>query len=289
MSSLQRPIAPFIKSLIIAVCLGLGASQSLWAQSHSNGLNIASVGNASMKNLYRILFPVFSNATGASINLITQNVNGAGNMLPNSFPHLLISNQNADDLDGDDFHTLGERRPFLISQYVLVGPKSDPAEIKDCADPLTAFKNIQRGAHPFLSQRGEGANEVMEQRLWRNAEIDRSHLQGLWYHIAPLKGREALELARIKQAYMISDLAGWLSFENKSNLATFCQGHPFMISTFYLINLTSKNQTNTLAERFSDWLLSEPVQKRIGDYKIQGTRPFHPIKDESHFPLTKLR
>jgi tungstate transport system substrate-binding protein len=166
------------------------------------------------------------------------------------------------------------------NDFILVGPRSDPAHIAGGRDAVAALNAIAAAGAPFLSRGDKSGTDALEHRLWRIAAIDPAIAGGgSWYRDVGGGMGSALNTAQAMGAYTISDRGTWLSFGNKGELAALVEGDPRLVNRYDVILLNpTKHRApkQALARRFAEWLSSPEGQAAIGAYKVNGEQSFHP-------------
>jgi len=166
----------------------------------------------------------------------------------------------------------------MYYDFVVVGPKDDPAGVKgrDVVDALQAIKT--KGA-PFISRGDRSGTHIAELALWKDAGIDIARDRGSWYKEIGQGMGAALNIASASNAYLLSDRGTWLAFKNRGDLAILVEGDKRLFNQYgvMLVN-PAKHPTvkKEAAQRFIDWLISPDGQNAIAGYKIEGQQLFYP-------------
>jgi tungstate transport system substrate-binding protein len=178
-----------------------------------------------------------------------------------------------------------KRNPVMYNDFVLIGPKSDPAGIKGTKDIVAALKAIKDKGAPFISRGDRSGTHSAELNLWKGAGIDIEKDKGAWYKSIGQGMGAALNTASASNAYVLSDRATWISFKNRGDLAIAVEGDKRMFNQYGVILVNPAKHPNVkkdLGQAFIDWLISPEGQKAIADYKINGEQLFYPnAKDPS--------
>jgi tungstate transport system substrate-binding protein len=171
-----------------------------------------------------------------------------------------------------------KRYPVMYNDFVLIGPKSDPADLRDSGDIVAALRRLKAMRAPFISRGDRSGTNIAELELWKLAGIDISAEKGSWYmEIEGMGG--VLTAASAINAYVISDRGSWLPFKNKVDLTIVMQGDKRLLNQYgvMLVNPRKYPRVNgELGQQFIDWLVSPAGQSAIGNYKINGEQLFHP-------------
>jgi tungstate transport system substrate-binding protein len=229
--------------------------------------------------LDRIL-PAFSQATGIEVRVIAQ---GTGQALETArrgdADIVLVHDPEAEEkFIGEGFGI--DRRQIAWNDFIIVGPRVDPAHIKGGHDAVAAFKTIAAAKAPFISRGDKSGTNALELRLWKASGIEPAKEgAGSWYRDIGGGMGQALNAASATAAYTLSDRGTWLSFGNKGPLIVSVEGDPQLINRYDVIQLNpEKHGKDKLGEarRLAEWLVSPEAQRAIGAYEIQGEQLFHP-------------
>jgi tungstate transport system substrate-binding protein len=168
----------------------------------------------------------------------------------------------------------------MYNDFVLIGPKSDPAGIKGMKDVAQAFKTIKDKQATFISRGDHSGTHLAEFALWnKDAGIDIENDNGAWYESIGRGMEPTLHMASAKGGYVLSDRGTWIHFKNKGDLQILVEGDKRLFNQYGVILVNPDKQPNVkkeLGQAFIDWLISPDGQKAIADYKINGEQLFYP-------------
>ena len=167
----------------------------------------------------------------------------------------------------------------MYNDFVLIGPKSDPAKVAGTKDILAALKAIKESAAPFVSRGDRSGTHSAELALWKAAGIDIAAQKGPWYRDIGQGMGAALNSANAMGAYVLSDRGTWISFKNKDTLAIAVEGDNRLFNQYGVMLVNPQKHPHVkkeLGQAFIDWLVSPEGQKAIADYKINGKQLFFP-------------
>ena len=241
---------------------------------------LASTTSVDNSGLLRHVIPIFTKESGIEVKVLAQ---GTGQALATAAHGdadlVLVHDPEAEQkflAAGDGM----DRRQIAWNDFVIIGPRADPARIGGGHDAVAALKAIAAAKAAFVSRGDKSGTDALEHRLWRVAEIDPSKTGGgAWYRDIGGGMGAALNTAAAMDAYTISDRGTWLSFGNKRDLAVLVEGDPRLLNRYDLILLDPKKHPQAKQEparRFADWLLSAEGQTAIGAYQVNGEQLFHP-------------
>ncbi|MGC1707347.1 MAG: substrate-binding domain-containing protein, partial [Pseudolabrys sp.] len=173
-----------------------------------------------------------------------------------------------------------KRFPVMYNDFVLIGPKSDPAGIKGMKDVAQAFKTIKDKQATFISRGDHSGTHLAEFALWnKDAGIDIENDNGAWYESIGRGMEPTLHMASAKGGYVLSDRGTWIHFKNKGDLQILVEGDKRLFNQYGVILVNPDKHPNVkkeLGQAFIDWLISPDGQKAIADYKINGEQLFYP-------------
>jgi tungstate transport system substrate-binding protein len=177
-----------------------------------------------------------------------------------------------------------KRFPVMYNDYVLVGPKSDPAGIKGMDDVAEALKTIRAKQATFISRGDHSGTHLAELALWnKDVGIDIERDRGAWYEPIGRSMNATLHMASARGGYVLSDRGTWLHFKNKDSLQILVAGDKRLFNQYAAILVNpDKHPTvrKQLGQAFIDWLVSPDGQKAIADYKINGEQLFFSNADD---------
>ena len=226
------------------------------------------------------ILPAFTKETGITVHVLAQ---GTGQALQTAARDdadlVLVHDPEAEQkfiATGDGI----DRRQIAWNDFIIVGPRADPARIAGSRDAVAALKAIAAARAPFVSRGDKSGTDALEHRLWRVAGIDPAKAgAGSWYRDIGGGMGAALNTAHAMGAYTISDRGTWLSFGNKGELTVLVEGDPRLVNRYDVILLNPVKHPvpkQASARRFAQWLLSPEGQEAIGAYKVNGEQLFHP-------------
>jgi tungstate transport system substrate-binding protein len=174
------------------------------------------------------------------------------------------------------------RQEVMYNDFILVGPKSDPAGTagKDILEGLRRLVAVDAAKRPIFVSRGDkSGTHAAELRYWKAAGIELDAIKGSWYRDTGSGMGQALNMAASSSAYILSDRGTWLAFRNKGDLAILIEGDTRLFNQYGAILVNPVRHPHVRAadgQRFIDWLVSPAGQRAIADYKIGGEQLFFP-------------
>jgi tungstate transport system substrate-binding protein len=168
-----------------------------------------------------------------------------------------------------------KRDDVMYNDFILVGPRSDPAGAKG-NDIDAALKKIAAARAPFASRGDKSGTDAAEKRYWKEAGIEP---KGDWYRETGSGMGPTLNTASGMDAYALADRGTWLSFMNRGDLVVLVEGDRKLFNQYGVMLVNPAKHPHVKAhmgQAFIDWLLSPAGQRAIADYRIQGQQLFFP-------------
>ena len=262
-----------------ALMLFLSAATSCApAIAQDRSIVVASTTSTEDSGLFGYLLPIFKAKTNIEVKVIAQ---GTGRALDTA---------RRGDADVVFVHAKPQEEKFLAegfgvkrydvmyNDFVLIGPKSDPAGVKG-RDIDTALKAIQAKAAPFVSRGDRSGTHSAELALWKQAGVDIAAAKGPWYREIGQGMGAALNTAGAMNAYVLSDRGTWISFKNRGDLEIVVEGDKRLFNQYGVMLVNPEKYPSVkkeLGQAFVDWLISAEGQAAIAGYRIDGQQLFFP-------------
>lgn len=240
---------------------------------------VSSTTSTQDSGLFGHILPLFKAKAGIDVRVVSQ---GTGQALDTGrrgdadvvFVH---AKSQEEKFVGDGFGV--ERKPVMYNDFVLIGPKSDPAGIKGTSDIASALKAIAEKQAPFVSRGDKSGTHSAELALWKGAGVDLEKARGPWYREIGQGMGAALNTAGAMNAYVLADRGTWISFKNRGELGIAVEGDKKLFNQYGVILVNPARHAHVKkddGQAFIDWLVSPEGQKAIGDYRIDGQQLFFP-------------
>jgi len=278
-STLTRTRSTFIASLATGL---LFTAASGVAQDKS--IVVASTTSTQDSGLFDYLLPLFKQRTGITVRVIAQGTGQALDTGRRGDADVVFVHAKSEELK---FVAEGEsvkRYPVMYNDFVLIGPRSDPAGIKGMKDVSKALHKLRDKRASFISRGDRSGTHIAELDLWTESGIDINKDKGLWYKSIGQGMGAALNTAAASDAYVLSDRATWIRFRNKGDLQILVEGDKRMFNQYgvMLVNPTKHPSVKKeLGQRFIDYLVSPEGQNAIANYKIDGQQLFYPNANDA--------
>lgn len=172
-----------------------------------------------------------------------------------------------------------QRFDVMYNDFVVVGPKADPAKVAGSKDVLASLGRIARAKAAFASRGDDSGTHKKEQELWAAAKVDVKSASGQWYRETGSGMGATLNIAAGMNAYALTDRATWLSFGNRQNLDLLVEGDTRLFNQYGVVAVNPAKCPNVKAaqaQQFIDWLLSQRGQAAVADFKLNGQPMFFP-------------
>jgi tungstate transport system substrate-binding protein len=263
--------------LVLATTAAVLGGVSAHAQDKS--IVVASTTSTQDSGLFGHILPLFKAKTGIDVKVISQ---GTGQALDTGrrgdadvvFVH---ARPQEEKFVADGFGV--KRNPVMYNDFILVGPKGDPAGAKG-KDIVAGLKAIKAKEAPVISRGDKSGTHAAELALWKLAGIDVAGAdKGSWYKEIGQGMGAALNTASASNAYVLADRGTWLSFRNRGDLTIVVEGDDKLFNQYGVILVNPGKHAHVkkdLGQAFIDWLVSPEGQKAIADYKINGEQLFFP-------------
>ena len=242
-------------------------------------ITLQSTTSTQNSGFYDYILPIFSEASNIEVRVVAV---GTGQAI-----------KNAQNCDGDVLivHSITSEKKFVKSGYglyrkdlmyndfIIIGPKTDPAQISSSHSALDAFKKIHKSTTIFASRGDESGTHKAELRLWEKANLDAREFKGRWYRELGLGMGAALNVAVQMDAYVLSDRATWLAFKNKRDHQILFEGDKNLFNQYGIIPVNPKICSSVKfkeTELFINWILSQAGKKHISSFTVNNQQLFFP-------------
>lgn len=268
-----------IVSLVLSPWLYAAASGMPPVLANDRSIVVASTTSTQDSGLFGYLLPLFTAKTGIQVKVIAQGTGQALDTARRGDADVVFVHAKAleEKFVADGFGV--KRFDVMYNDFVLIGPKGDPAGIKGSTDVAVALSAIRAKAVPFVSRGDRSGTHAAEVELWKQAGVDIAVAKAPWYREIGQGMGAALNTAGAMGAYVLSDRGTWIAFKNRSDLEIVVEGDRRLFNQYGVILVNPAKHAAVKVEpgqRFIDWLLSPEGQGAIRDYRIEGQRIFFP-------------
>ena len=266
-----------IHKLIFCAFISVAISTPL-AFAQEKSIVVSSTTSTEQSGLFEYILPIFKMKTGITVKVVAV---GTGQALDigrrGDADVVFVHDKPAEEIFVQEGYST-KRNEVMYNDFVLVGPKSDPAKVGGGKDIQVALQKISAAQTPFVSRGDKSGTHAAELRYWKGAGITVSPSQ-TWYKETGSGMGPALNTASAMNAYILTDRATWLSFKNRGDLAILVQGDPKLFNQYgvMLVNPAKfPSVKKTEGQAFIDWLISKNGQDVIASYQIGGEPLFFP-------------
>jgi tungstate transport system substrate-binding protein len=241
-------------------------------------ITMSSTTSTEQSGLFNHILPLFTNETGINVRVVALGTGQALELGRRGDADILFVHDKASEekFVADGFAE--ERRDVMYNDFVIVGPKTDPAGVKGLSDAPAALKRIAETGAPFASRGDDSGTHKAELRLWSQAGVD-VKTTGSWYKSTGSGMGPTLNIAAGMNAYALTDRGTWLSFQNRQDLTILVEGDNRLFNQYGVLVVSSKKHPHVKAaegQRFADWVVAPAGQAAIADFKIGGEQLFFP-------------
>jgi tungstate transport system substrate-binding protein len=239
---------------------------------------MASTTSTEQSGLFGHLLPLFKQATGIDVRVVAV---GTGQALDTGrrgdADVVFVHDQVAEEKFVAEGFGLA-RRAVMYNDFVLIGPKADPAGVRG-KDVTAALAKLATGSSSFISRGDKSGTHAAELRYWKAANVDIAASKPAGYKECGCGMGPALNIASSTGAYVLADRGTWLNFKNRADLAILVEGDKRLFNQYGVMVVNPAKHAHVkkdLAQAFADWVVSPAGQAAIANYKIGGEQLFFP-------------
>jgi tungstate transport system substrate-binding protein len=254
-------------------------SGALQVSAAERYITVASTTSTEQSGLFAHLLPVFTAKTGIEVRVVAVGTGQALEIGRRGDCDVVFVHDRQSELA---FVAAGfgvGRHEVMYNDFVLVGPKADPAGVAGLGDITVAFRTIATTKSVFVSRGDDSGTDKAEKRLWHDAGIDVQSASGTWYRDTGSGMGPTLNIAAALDGYTLADRGTWLSFQNRRGLVVVVEGDKRLFNQYGVMLVNPMRHTNVkrgFGQAFIDWLVSPEGQRTIGSYRINGEQLFFP-------------
>ena len=266
------------RAALALMVAGAALAAALPACAQDRFIVMASTTSTEQSGLFAHLLPAFKKTTGIDVRVVALGTGQALDMGRRGDADVLfVHDQAAEEKFVADGFGL-KRSPVMYNDFVIVGPKADPAGVKG-KDVVEALKKLAASKEAFVSRGDKSGTHAAELRYWKAAGIDPPGGKVPGYKECGCGMGPALNMASSTNAYVLTDRGTWLSFKNRGDLVVLVEGDTRLFNQYGVIVVNPAKHPHVkvdLAQAFADWVLSADGQATIASYKIGGEQLFFP-------------
>ena len=267
------------RRLLLSSMLALTCLAGAPGYAQEKFITVASTTSTEQSGLFGHLLPVYAKKAGVQVRVVALGTGQALDVARRGDADVVFVHDKPAE---EKFVAEGfgvERREVMYNDFVLIGPKSDPAKVAGGKDIVAAFRKIQAAQAAFVSRGDRSGTHAAELRLWSMAGIDPQSGKGSWYRETGSGMGPALNTASAMNAYILADRGTWIAFKNRGELAIAVEGDKRLFNQYGVMLVNPARHAHVKAElgrRFINWLVSAEGQKAIAAYRIEGEQLFFP-------------
>jgi len=249
------------------------------ATAQEKSIVVASTTSTQDSGLFGHILPMFKAKTGIDVKVVAQGTGQALDTGRRGDADVLFVHAKAQEekFVADGFGV--KRSDVMYNDFILIGPKSDPAKVKSSKDILAGLKAISDKAAPFVSRGDKSGTHAAELALWKAASLDPAAAKPAWYREIGQGMGAALNTSSAMDGYVLTDRGTWLSFKNKGDLEIVLEGDKRLFNQYGIMLVNPAKHPHVkkeLGQTFVDWIISKEGQDAIGSYQINGKQLFFP-------------
>lgn len=267
----------FAMLLVIAVAAALFGRQNGLAEERF--ITVASTTSTENSGLFGHILPIFETETGIKVRVVAVGTGQAIRLAERGDADVLFVHHASSEekFVADGFGV--KRYQVMYNDFILVGPRADPARVAGLKDIVTALRTIADKQAVFVSRGDDSGTHKLEQELWKDAGVDVPAASGTWYRETGSGMGATLNTASGLSGYTLSDRGTWISFGNKADLTLLVEGDPRLFNPYGVILVNPSRHPHVKAQdgqAFIDWLTSPRGQQAISNFRVGGEQLFFP-------------
>jgi tungstate transport system substrate-binding protein len=246
------------------------------ARAQDKSIVVASTTSTEQSGLFGHLLPAFRRDSGIDVRVVAVGTGQALDMGRRGDADVVFVHDQAAE---EKFVAEGwsvKRLPVMYNDFVLIGPKADPAGVKG-GDINAALTKLAASPQSFISRGDKSGTHAAELRYWKAVNIDVAAAKPTGYKECGCGMGPALNLAAQSSAYVLADRGTWLAFKNRADLAILVEGDKRLFNQYGVMVVNPEKHPHVkkeLGQAFVDWLVSAKGQASIAAYTIEGEQLF---------------
>jgi tungstate transport system substrate-binding protein len=273
----RRAALVSVVAFAFSAMLGVTALTDTWAGDRF--ITVASTTSTRNSGLYDYMLPIFTKKTGIEVRVVAVGTGQAIKLAAKGDADVLfVHHRKSEEKFVKDGNGV-KRFDVMYNDFVVVGPKSDPAKVMGSKDVVKAFAAIAAAKAPFASRGDDSGTNKKELAIWKSAGVDVKKASGSWYRATGSGMGATLNTASGMNAYALTDRGSWLKFANRGDLDIVVEGDKQLFNPYGVILVNPAKFKHIKAkdgQAFIDWLVSDEGQKVIASYKLKGKPAFFP-------------
>lgn len=260
----------------LLVTLALVSLLPATGQAQERFILLASTTSTENSGLFRHITPIFREATGIEVRVVAVGTGQAFRLGRNGDADSLLVHDTEGEQKMVQEGFAVERRNVMYNDYVIVGPRSDPAGVRQAGSAAEAFARVAQAEAVFVSRGDDSGTHRAELRMWQKAGLDPC---GVWYRELGSGMGATLNTAAGMNGYVLADRGTWITFANRQELELLFEGDPELFNQYGSLLISPErhpHRKHELARKWHEWLLSEAGQHVIASFRIEGEQVYFP-------------
>ena len=248
----------------------------------SNSIIVQSTTSTYNSGFYEYILPILKSDTNIIAHVVSVGTGAALKNAANCDGDVIIVHAKDRELEFVKNGFGLNRQDLMYNDFVIVGPKQNPAKVKITDNPMKVFTKIYNTSSIFISRGDDSGTHFKEMNIWKKSKLNPLKFSGNWYRETGSGMGTTLNLANGMEAYTLSDRASWINFKNKKNLNIVAEKNEILFNQYgiTMVNpLKCPNVKFRNATIFINWLLSKRGQDYIGNFKIKNQQLFFPNRN----------
>ena len=247
--------------------------------AQDKSITLASTTSTEQSDLFGHILPAFTSGTGINVRVVAVGTGQALDIGRRGDADVVFVHDRAAE---DKFVAEGagvDRRDVMYNDFVLIGPKSDPAKVAGGKDIAPALAKVADARAPFVSRGDKSGTHAAELRYFKDAGVAVAQGKGSWYRETGSGMGPALNTASSMNAYILADRGTWLSFKNRGELGIAVEGDRKLFNPYGVILVNPARHPHVKKAEglaFIHWLVAPDGQATIASYKVGGEQMFFP-------------
>jgi tungstate transport system substrate-binding protein len=272
----------FFKAAALAAILAVPAFSAATVQAEDKFIVVASTTSTANSGLFDHLLPMFEEESGIEVRVVAVGTGKALQQARDGDADVLFVHAKGRELKFIEEGYGVERFDVMYNDFVIVGPggpAGDPAGVGGMSDVVAALQMIAESKSAFASRGDDSGTHTKERNLWADAGIDAAASSGDWYRETGSGMGATLNTGIAMGAYVLTDRATWIAFENKGDYEVLVEGDEKLFNQYGIILVNPEKHPHVkvdLGQQFIDWVLSSEGQAAIAEYKLDGQQLFFP-------------
>jgi tungstate transport system substrate-binding protein len=258
---------------LMTIVVALWLAGSAWA---AEDIRLATTTSTENSGLLKVILPLFEAKYGGKVRVVSVGTGAALKLGENGDADVVLVHARPleDKFMAGGFGSV--RRDVMYNDFIIVGPKRDPAGVRGSKDAIAAMKKIAASGAKFVSRGDESGTHQMEKDYWKAAGVEP---KGAWYVSSGQGMGQVLTMTGEFEGYTLTDRATYAAYKDKTGLETLVEGDPKMFNPYGIIAVNPKKHptvNNQGAMAMVNWTVSPEGQKAIADFRINGVQMFFP-------------